>query len=529
MKRTLIIHGHFYQPPRENPWTGMLERQESAFPANNWNERIFNECYLHNARAVITNPSGENEEINNYEYISFNIGPTLASWIAETHIDTFRKILQADWKNNNAIALPYNHTILPLDKEHIRKIQIAWGIQEFQMRYKRYPEGMWLPECAVNGDVVRDLIKSGIKFIVLTPEQAESVKRMFGKHTYTTQEKPLDIRQPYRIFMEEGYIDVFFSHHELAVDISFRKMLDNPAALADNIEKAFGTKTSENMVLTIVTDGETFGHHHKGAEKGLARLLKYELPARGIEISTYSKYLQENSVKWMVNLRENSSWSCPHGVKRWHDDCGCGADEKSDLKWRAPLRNSLNWLADRVIELFDERCPKYFKVPLWEAVRNYGQVPANYSKLQEFHNNYVNDGYKGSVEVNKIMEIINYTCYMFTSCGWFFGSISRLEPVQNLSYALIVIDTVQEMWGVELMTGFCDILYAYPEAVYIWNAVVKNRRVPLEKMAEDFLAGYRQTGIRRNMWGNWYYEVIREGSEDRVLMENSRTGQTFKF
>ncbi len=526
MKRSVIFHGHFYQPPRVNPWSGTMERQETASPADNWNERIYHECYLPNTEAIIKSPEGYYEEVNNFEYISFDMGPTLSNWLAENYIDTYRSIVEADWKENNAIAVPYNHTILPLDNGIIRHAQIAWGIQEFEMRYKRFPAGMWLPECAVSYEVAEDLVKAGMKFLILTQGQAKSVKRLYGRHLYYVSGDKLDIRHPYRLETGAGYIDVFFSHNELSTDISFKRLLENPVECANRIERIFGEKHSEDLLVTIVTDGETFGHHQKGTEKGLAYLLKYELPSRGIEVTTFEKYLREHTVGWGVRIKDNTSWSCYHGIERWKSDCGCGAEEGSDLEWRKPLRESLTWLSERIIEIYMEKGKKYFINSPWDAVNNYGRVLTDCSKIKEFHCNYVNDEYRHNIEVNKIMELIHFSFYMFTSCGWFFGSLSRIEPVQNLSFALRAIELVKELWNIDLEKEFCDKLNEYPDARYVWNGIVKNRRVKPEEIAKDFWEVYRYTGINRNKRGDWHLEMI---EEEKVKMENCRTGAGFTF
>ena len=527
-KKTVIIHGHFYQPPRINPWTGILNNQQTAYPADNWNQRIFYECYLPNTLARITSPVGIKEEVNNFELISFNIGPTLSTWMAENYNETYRKILEADKLHHNAIALPYNHTILPLDDEIISDVQIEWGIKEFQMRYGRYPSSMWLPECAVSYRVVEKLIDKGMKFLVLTRFQAKEIKRLHGKHWQDVSDGSLDVRRPYRLFTEAevGYIDVFFSHHELSMDISFNKVLNNTTECANRIEKVFGKKYSEDTLVTIVTDGETFGHHHSGGEKGLAYLLKYELPSRGINVSTFEKYLSEYPVEWEVKIKDNSSWSCAHGIERWRSDCGCGKEDGSDLKWRKPLRDAISFLGQKVIEFFDERAAKYFKVAKWDAVNNYGEVLSNISKLNNFHENFVAEEYKNSVEVNKVLQLIHFSFYSWTSCGWFFGALSRLEPIQNLSFALRAMELLKELWGADIENDFYNILNQHQDANYVWNNLVKNQRVSPEKLAQDFKEMYKNTGIEKNRLGDWFLEVVDGG---KVRMENLRTKEILKL
>ncbi|NLB35586.1 MAG: glycoside hydrolase, partial [Elusimicrobia bacterium] len=382
MRRRVIIHGHFYQPPRDNPWTGRTKREATAFPARNWNERIHYECYKPNSEAEL-NIDGHEQLINNYEYISFNIGSTLSAWMIKAHVGTYRKILEADKKTSNAIALPFNHTILPLDSDLNLKAQISWGIREFQVRFNRKPVAMWLPECAVSMRVADELVKNGMKYMILTSGQALEVKRLGGTRWTDVSNGNIDVRRPYRLYTLSGHIEVFFSDHGLAADLAFNRLLDNPYALADRIERLFGG-SDEDLLVTIATDGETFGHHHKGAEKGLAHLLKYELPARGIGVTNFEKYLSDTKVNWEVRIKEYSSWSCMHGVERWRSACGCGAEHGSNLDWREPLRESIAWLGDRMIELVYKRAEKYFVNGIEEGIKAYGTVLANVTQLEKF-------------------------------------------------------------------------------------------------------------------------------------------------
>ncbi len=525
MERNVIIHGHFYQPPRKNPWSGLLGKQAGASPADNWNERILNECYMPNTEARIN----ESETANNYELISFNMGPTLSGWMAENYIDIYKKIISADNLSGGAAALPYNHTILPLDNEFIRKIQISWGIQHFELNYSRQPEGMWLPECAVNYDVIDDLVKAGIKYIFLTPGQAEAIKRINGYHWYDVSDGSIDVRRPYRLFSHSGYLDVFFSNQELAVDFSFRKILDNPAGAAEKIEKMFGHKHAENLVLSIVTDGETFGHHHKGAEIGLVKLIKEELPARGIKTVMPSDYIRGRKLECEVKIKNNSSWSCVHGVKRWMEDCGCGTEDGSNLKWRKPLREAIDWLGKTIIDIFVEKSAGFFNIPVLEAASNFGRVISNPSMLSDFHNKFVRDEFRNSITVNKAIELMHFTCYMFTSCGWFFGNLKRLEPAQNISVALRAIEILKDLWGLDLEPEFYAKLNQHEDAKFVWdNMVIKRKKEPYA-IAEEFMNIYKFTGIKCDHRGYWQMEIVDKNPSKKIKMQNSKTGEVFEF
>ncbi len=503
-------------------------REASASPALNWNERIYNECYLPNTEAEIK-IGGSIEKVNNFNYISFNIGPTLSGWMIRNHIETYRKIRQAATKTTNAIALPYNHTILPLDREENLKTQIAWGITEYRMRFGKEPAAMWLPECAVSSRVIRELIENGIKYLILASGQARAVRDIGESKWEDVSDGTIDVRRPYRVFEKNGYIDVLFSCKELAGDISFNRMLDKPSELADKMEKIMGENGLPEVVLPVATDGETFGHHHKGAEKGLAYLLKSELPSRGIRVCSIQDYFKEAQVKRQVMLKDNSSWSCSHGIERWRSACGCGAREGgSDLEWRKPLRDAVGMLGEKAIELFNERASGYFTVSPWDAVREFGAVLVNNSKREEFHEKCASDSMKGSIEIDMLMEFIYFTFYSFTSCGWFFDSLDRPEPAQVLSFALKSMELAKDMWGVDLESDFFSILSKYPGAEKVW-ANVKSRRFDPEDLARDMLEIYSLTGIRKSLKGFWYMKVIHHDSEIMVEMKNRRTNEKIEI
>ncbi|MGM0568821.1 MAG: DUF3536 domain-containing protein [Elusimicrobiota bacterium] len=524
MEKHLIIHGHFYQPPRRNPWTGVLGRQPGASPADNWNERILNECYMPNTEADL-----DGEKVNNFELISHNVGATLSGWMAESNIDVYRKIISADKARQGAMALPYNHSILPLDSGFIRKLQVQWGIQHFEMNYGRKPSGMWLPECAVNSDVIGELIKGGIKFIYLSSSQAKEIKRIRGYQWYDVSDGSIELRRPYRVFAPEGHIDVFFSCQELAVDISFRKILDNPAAAADKIEKMFGHKRTEDLILSVVTDGETFGHHHKGAEMGLARLIKKELPERGIKSVMPHEFLNQKDPEWEARVKENSSWSCAHGVERWRDDCGCGAKDGGNLRWRKPLREAVDRLSRSVVDVFRDKGREFFSVPPEEASLNFGRVISNPGMLGDFHERFVKEEHKNSPRVNKSIELIHFTCYMLTSCAWFFDDLKRVEPVQNLSVALRAIELLRELWGVDMEEEFYGRLNKHEDVEYVWNKLVKSRVSKPESMAKDFMDIHLFTGIKKSHRGYWDMEIKENEGRKEVYMENIRSGEKNSF
>ncbi len=528
MTKTVIIHGHFYQPPRFSPWTGRIKREPSAFPANNWNDRILHECYKPNTCAGITSDNGY-EEVNNFEHISFDMGPTLSGWMIREYIDVYRSILEADSASRNAVALPYNHTILPLDSEANLRAQIRWGIDEFTIRFGRRPAAMWLPECAVSSRVVEELIRNGMKFLILASGQAAEVKRLNGTQWYDVSGGDIDVRRPYRVVTDSGHIEVFFSHQGLAADISFNRLLDDPSRMADHIEKILGRKESEDTLVTIATDGETFGHHHKGAEKGLAYLLKYELPRRGIRVCNFEDYLRDHPVTWQVRLKEDSSWSCWHGVERWRGPCGCGTEEGSSLEWRAPLRESISWLGERILELARDKGSEFFTADFSEALEAYGEVLTTSTRLPAFRERYLREELRGDTRVDLLLEMVYFSFYSFTSCGWFFGSLDRPEPEQVLSFALRSMDLAEELFGVNLKEGFLSRLFQYPEAEKIWSKRVLALKISPEDIGRDFYDIYRYAGIKRLTVGFWYLEILEEEGCSLVSMENRRTFSSFRF
>ncbi len=508
MDKKVIIHGHFYQPPRENPWSGEIMPQPTASPADNWNQRILYECYKPNTSASIRSPGGTRENVNNFKNISFNIGPTLATWMSVYYIETYKKIIGAD-TGTNAIALPYNHTILPLDNKITRKVQIEWGIREFEMRYNRRPASIWLPECAVSYDVVNELIKRDMKFLILTSGQAEAVRKINSGKWHDVSGENIDTGRPYRLFTDEGFIEVFFSNHKLSMEISFDKLLNNPAKCAGRIETAFETEKPGPRLLTIATDGETFGHHHEGGEKGLAYLINYELPARGIEVTTYQDYLENYPVEWEVRIKNNSSWSCKHGIQRWKSACGCGKEEGSDLNWRGPLRESLAWLNEEIIDIFYKNAGKYFKINPEDIIIKYVDVLTDYSAKESFFKRFVKKEYLNNKEVNLSLEVILNAFFMLTSCGWFFGKLTRPEPVKNLSYALRAIKLTKKIWGIELEDKFYRKLNRHPDTEYVWNNLVKNQPAGPEDLVNKIKDIYKFTGFSRFCLGRWIFESER--------------------
>ncbi|HEY9659721.1 MAG TPA: hypothetical protein V6C65_14790, partial [Allocoleopsis sp.] len=388
----VTLHGHFYQPPRENPYLNVIERQPSAAPLHDWNERIHYECYRPNAFARVLN---DREQVigivNNFEYLSFNIGPTLMSWLERHDVEVYQRILAADRKScerlnghGNAIAQVYNHIIMPLANERDKYTQIRWGKADFRSRFGRDPEGMWLAETAVDYATLEALVAEGIKFIVLAPSQAQRCRPIpTAEHPHPdwleVGGSQIDPIQPYRCYLrrsqaagfnasledqiatngsEEGhndattpdfpYIDIFFYDGPISRDMGFNDVLSSSGHLAGRIGQAIRGDHRPAQLIAAATDGETFGHHKGGTEKALAYAFTTEFPQRGWTVTNFAHYLSLNPPTWEVELKPVTAWSCSHGVDRWQADCGCGGGGGWHQQWRKPLRDSLDWLRDQL-------------------------------------------------------------------------------------------------------------------------------------------------------------------------------------
>jgi len=475
--RYVVIHGHFYQPPRENPWIEAIERQPGAAPHHDWNEHIAWECYLPNMVSRVVNDAGKIVDlVNNYRAISFDFGPTLLAWLEHAFPGVYGAILAADAESaaandghGNAMAQAYNHMILPLANERDRRTQILWGIEDFRHRFGRDPEGMWLPETAVNNATVRALVAAGIKFIVLAPGQAWRYRPIGAHDWHEVADGSIDPRRPYRVVIEgenrdepplEGELAVFFYDGTLAHGVAFDQLLGNAAQLADRIEAAFGAPMlAPARLVNIATDGETYGHHRHFTDMALAYVTKYELPQRGIALTNYAAYLAQFPPEFEVELKPGraglgTSWSCAHGVERWQADCGCTTGEPGrHQKWRAPMRRAFDALRDAAAELFEREGGTLFKDP-WAARDNYIRLILDRSEqnVGAFMAKHlaVAPEPEARVRALKWLEGQRHAMLMYTSCGWFFDDVSRPEPVQCMLYAARAAQLVRNLTGRDL-------------------------------------------------------------------------------
>ncbi|HXV28341.1 MAG TPA: DUF3536 domain-containing protein [bacterium] len=461
----MCIHGHFYQPPRENPWIEDVELQESAAPFHDWNERIHHECYFPNTLARVLDDRGHIFDIvNNFESISFNFGATLLSWMKDKNPATYEAIIAADKssveKHNghgNAIAQVYNHIIMPLANRRDKITQVKWGIQDFKYRFGRDPESVWLAETACNEETLEVLIEEGVRYIILSPYQAEAVRPLTDGNWTDVSSGQIDPKVPYRCFLQSDRsksIDIFFYDGPISRSIGFGDLAFDANRFMDAIDLANHENHHAHSLIQAAVDGETFGHHKPFADRTLAYIMHMEAPKRGFRIVNYGEYLDMNPPQHEVRIkegenREGTSWSCAHGVRRWKDHCGCrgGGPGEWNQHWRKPLREALDWLRDELFIQFVTLGGDYFK-HVWEARNNYIQVMLDRSpeNVTAFFNRHAKRPLNRD-EISlclKLLEIQRNAMLMYTSCGWFFTEISGIETVQILQYAGRAIQLAQE-------------------------------------------------------------------------------------
>ncbi len=557
----VTVHGHFYQPPRENPYLDAIERQPGAAPFHDWNERIHAECYRPNAFARVLNDRGELVGIvNNYEYLSFNIGPTLMSWLERHDVEVYQRILEADRKScerlnghGNAIAQVYNHIIMPLANERDKYTQIRWGKEDFRSRFGRDPEGMWLAETAVDYATLKALIDEGIRFIVLAPSQAQRCRLMPTKDNpnpewHEVGGSQIDPTRPYRCFLKGNgewgvgngeknhsplptphslpYIDIFFYDGPISRDMGFSDVLYNSSHLAGRIGSAVRGDHRPAQLISVATDGETFGHHKGGTEKTLAYAFTQEFTQWGWTVTNFAHYLSLSSPTWEVELKPITAWSCAHGVDRWQDDCGCGGGGTWHQKWRRPLRDALDWLRDHLIQVYEEHGRLLFRDP-WHARDKYIDVirdrtPENVARFLERHQNHKLTAAE-QVDALRLLEMQRHALLMFTSCGWFFEEISRPEGTQILRYAARALELAGDVAGVQLEKGFIKRLAAatsnvelFKHGAEIYRQLVLTAQIRFRQVA----AHYAITSL---------FNGQRSSLSDRLPSNNNQTSASSAF
>jgi alpha-amylase/alpha-mannosidase (GH57 family) len=464
--RFICIHGHFYQPPRENPWLEDVEVEDSAAPYHDWNERIAAECYAPNAVSRILDGEGKIIElVSNYQKMSFNFGPTLLSWLERHRNEVYNQILDADFisrashnGHGNAIAQCYNHAIMPLASERDKLTQVRWGIADFEFRFGRKPEGMWLPETAVDLATLQVLAEHDIKFTILSPHQAEAV-RAPGDDWRDASHRRIDPTRPYLCALKGGrHINLFFYDAPVSHDISFESLLRSGDRFAERLISSFDDRRDHAQLVSVATDGETFGHHFKFGEMALA----YALGKIGHEdlarVTNYGEYLALHPPTHEVKISENTSWSCGHGVERWRSDCGCNSGNTHyHQRWRGPLRQALDWLRAKLDTVFEHEGSTLLK-DVWAALDDYIFVILDRSDqsrgafLDKHGRRPLSEVEK--VNVWRLLEMQRHAALMYTSCGWFFDDISNIETVKNIEYAARSIQLAREASGADLEPQF---------------------------------------------------------------------------
>jgi alpha-amylase/alpha-mannosidase (GH57 family) len=464
--RFLCVHGHFYQPPRENPWLETIEVQESAAPYHDWNERITSECYAPNGASRIQNKQNEIVRIvNNYSRMSFNFGPTLLSWLADFAPRTYRMILDADEASaerygghGSALAQVYNHIIMPLASERDARTQIRWGIVDFEHRFGRKPEGMWLAETAVSRSVLDLLAQEGIKFTILAPHQCARVRPLTAdgaEQAVAWKETPnatVDSTHPYRILLDEGRsIAVFFYDGPASRAIAFEGVLNDGEQFARRMLDGLKSGSGVPQLAHVATDGESYGHHHKHGEMALSYALYWIEQNHLAQLTNYGEFLERFPPQWEAEVVEDTSWSCAHGVERWRSDCGCnGGHAGWNQQWRGPLRDALDMLRDRTAPLAESVAEPLLK-DLWAARDAYIHVVLDRGadNVERFLAAHATRNLSADERVTlfELLELERHTQLMYTSCGWFFDEISGIETVQIIAYAGRVLQLAAQLFG----------------------------------------------------------------------------------
>jgi len=499
----VCIHGHFYQPPRENAWLEVVEKQDSASPYHDWNERINFECYAPNAAARILDKERYIRKIvNNYARISFNIGPTLMSWLELNDAETYQRILDADQLSQvkfegygTALAQVHSHLILPLANQQDIETQIIWGIKDFQHRFQRHPEGMWLSETAVHTATLEALADNGIKYTLLAPRQAKAIRKIGTEQWFSG----LDTRRPYLCNLPSGnQIVLFFYDGGLSQAVAFEGLLNNGENFAQRLLNGFDDN-DEPQLVHIATDGESYGHHHRYGEMALASCLNRIEESGVAGITNYSAFLAKFPPQWEVQIHENTSWSCVHGIERWRSNCGCNGGRGAGWhqKWRAPLRNMLNWLRDEIYPLYEKEGSTYLN-DVVEARNNYIEVLLNHrssESINRFLSLYARRPLDNAerIKVLRLMEMQRQAMQMFTSCGWFFDEISGIETNQILQYANRAIYYAQQVGNANLHDAFLEQLAKAPSNIYASGAEsylekVLPAQVTLERVGMHYAA-----------------------------------------
>ena len=518
-KRYICIHGHFYQPPRENPWLETVETQDSAAPYHDWNERVCAESYATNGAArTVNNKNQIIRIVNNYSRMSFNFGPTLMSWLKGNAPRTYRMILDGERRSrrlnsghSSAIAQVYNHVIMPLANQRDKITQIRWGIADYESHYGSAPEGMWLSETAVDSESLELLAQHGIKFTILAPSQCKRVRPLKqdatdnGPAWTTPLGNSVDTTRPYLMRFDSGVsIAIFFYDGPTSRAIAFEGLLNSGEIFAARLKAGF-EDNAQPQLESVATDGESYGHHHRHGEMALAYAVKLLEQDKTVKLTNYATFLELFPPEWECEIVENTSWSCAHGVERWRSDCGCnGGKPGFNQKWRAPLRKALDDLRDAIAPLTEDEGSKLF-ADVWAARDAYIEVILDRSEsvverfLLDHQRQPLNAGER--VRAMQLMEMQRHAQLMYTSCGWFFDDISGIETVQVIAYAARALQLAKELFGdsaAELEPAFLTTLGEAKSNVATAGdgaRIYKDKVLPLQLGLEQVAAHYAISSI----------------------------------
>jgi alpha-amylase/alpha-mannosidase (GH57 family) len=480
-KRFVCIHCHFYQPPRENPWLEAIEQQESAYPYHDWNERISAECYGPNGLSRIMDSEGAvTRLVNNYSKISFNFGPTLLSWLENKAPDIYEAVLEGDRLSlerydghGSAIAQVYNHIIMPLANRQDKETQVVWGLRDFERRFGRNPESMWLAETAADTETLEVLSDYGIKYVILAPRQAKAVRPLKKDGPWREiVNEDVDPKIPYLCTLPSGRtITLFFYDGPISKGVAFEGLLHNGEKLANRLISGFDDKVKGSQLVHIATDGETYGHHHRNGDMALAYALDYLEQSDQATVTNYGRFLADHPPTMEAQIHDNSSWSCVHGIERWRSDCGCngGGYAHWNQQWRAPLREAFDMLRDRLNDAYVKYMAKLTDKDPWAIRDDYVNVIMSRSEpnRRKFIKAWVKDGdnfFKSHPEEHlwKALEVQRQLQMIYTSCAWFFDEISGIETVQNLKYASRALELGRDVFGYDLEDEFLTLLEKAP-------------------------------------------------------------------
>jgi alpha-amylase/alpha-mannosidase (GH57 family) len=511
-KRFICIHGHFYQPPRENPWLETVETQDSAAPYHDWNERICAECYATNGAARIVNVQNKIMRIvNNYARISFNFGPTLLSWLKDNAQRTYRMIQDGERRSrksfkghSSAMAQVYNHIIMPLASERDRLTQIRWGIADYEKHYGARPEGMWLAETAADSRSLELMAQEGIRFTLLAPHQCKRIRPLkdVGDAQEAWVDTPgagVDTTHPYLVrFASGASIAVFFYNGAASRAIAFEGLLNSGENFAGRLKAGF-KEGNQPQLVHVATDGESYGHHHKHGEMALAYALRLLEADKTVKLANYGMFLDQFPPEYEAEIVEDTSWSCAHGVERWRSNCGCNGGKPFNQLWRAPLREALDQLRDSIVPLTEALGETLFK-DVWAARDGYIDVvlersPETLDRFLRTHG-VAELSDDDRVRALELMEMQRHAQLMYTSCGWFFDDISGIETVQIIAYAARVLQLARCLFGAKaeglepaFLARMADAKSNLPDAgdgALIYRACVVGMELGLEKVAAHY-------------------------------------------